>query len=1004
MLPALSFISVLPDRGEGGKTMTERSSEIQHLKNQLNQYKLQNDLLGHQLENHRQQMSDVLQDKSILAEELTQKTAHLKSLQAQVEYQTEQRDVNLQKLADLNARVEYMQSRKQDAMKTLQLQSVLIAKTKQECSYVEKRAEHEKKRIEELRAENAELMRSSEETTQAKARETASATTTKGIGRAELMMLQGAHNEISSLTAQSERLNQEIDQLKGVMNSLDLRKRIDEWQKNSEELVEYIERNEASLSHGQPHLLKIAKAILAGDYDDDGTNDAEATQPDPKPARTAGVHSTMDTVGTQKEVTLLPDQTAATKLLMPLAESMLRPMRYLPGSNKRRIQAKRRRYMAMVDSFRDNLRHASRNTDNIVEALQKVLTKGSFSMFRAHFTRYRIERVWLRRQTLKQKCACMGVTTKLKTMIQAKQKLFAAKKQAYLVTIDELDEKVKRLMHELEVKSGSESSLRTIHNFFSTQMLWLQLMVERDQNDIITMESAIEAKDPLNMREIGTEILLQKKQEKAARCLQIQTGCLNVEKDIRLLEWQQKKQNPSAQWVSPNVKWTASGDTGDADTQTDTAYVFTQKLWAGERPFSVKDMKSHTCEVLGDVEISLVTGEEFLVRCVLPICGSQTQLFLYGNLEHVHLQDKEDSTSPSHNAQRQLPAQRMHTTGLDKDGDGAEGKPSAPINNSRATPQTGICLAKLLEVEYIRHAPRLRLTGQDERRDDAARSVTYLDWDCLYNDNQLYTCAVEINGVPFLATLVQCKKTKYGMCFAHLRIYQPLTSWLRWCTLNVRDFCRSLGFPTINAMTSSLGPSTNEGFRKYLVETFKDDLATFDFFEEMVFVLPAIQGDVMVSTTSLRFPEKALMINTYTRMNGEKERRSKRLGVRKKKNIIDQELEEQFKASAQEVVFAKLVVSVDPDSFVDLKIELESAMGADGDSPEAVAAAQKAASKKKKKDKKENRAKRDFDDRNGREVPESSTGKATSEMKPVPSPQSTGGAGDEELKHAQGEK
>ena len=81
--------------------------------------------------------------------------------------------------------------------------------------------------------------------------------------------------------------------------------------------------------------------------------------------------------------------------------------------------------------------------------------------------------------------------------------------------------------------------------------------------------------------------------------------------------------------------------------------------------------------------------------------------------------------------------------------------------------------------------------GEDD--DDYGCSPT-LDVGCQYNDQEILRLSVFIGmDVPCIATLMQCRKLKFGMQFLHVRIYQPLAKWVRYSTINMRDFCRRLG-------------------------------------------------------------------------------------------------------------------------------------------------------------------------------------------------------------------
>merc|ERR1712224_423015 len=49
----------------------------------------------------------------------------------------------------------------------------------------------------------------------------------------------------------------------------------------------------------------------------------------------------------------------------------------------------------------------------------------------------------------------------------------------------------------------------------------------------------------------------------------------------------------------------------------------------------------------------------------------------------------------------------------------------------------------------------------------------------------------------FMSTVLQCRNTKYGVSFLHIRVYNPLTNFSRWYTLNSRKFLASVGLPSI---------------------------------------------------------------------------------------------------------------------------------------------------------------------------------------------------------------
>ena len=87
----------------------------------------------------------------------------------------------------------------------------------------------------------------------------------------------------------------------------------------------------------------------------------------------------------------------------------------------------------------------------------------------------------------------------------------------------------------------------------------------------------------------------------------------------------------------------------------------------------------------------------------------------------------------------------------------------------------GLSVARLLEVEFGGPmSRRLLLTGQDDLQDDSLKSHPYLELDCLYNDSKIYSKTIFALGFAFVATILQCKNTKYGISFLHFHLYNPL--------------------------------------------------------------------------------------------------------------------------------------------------------------------------------------------------------------------------------------
>ncbi|PFH37508.1 hypothetical protein BESB_039660 [Besnoitia besnoiti] len=447
-----------------------------------------------------------------------------------------------------------------------------------------------------------------------------------------------------------------------------------------------------------------------------------------------------------------------------------------------------------------------------------------------------------------------------------------------------LEAEIRRLRRLLELSAGASLSLATIHSFFLEQRQLLQRQLESEQADIDALEdqfwamkemrlecfageadagdsdpglsgllgdcgdgdgaagtqrgggarrlpSKIEAMEEAFLAAYegiweAAEAFKTRHAQTAARLAQIHAGLVSVERDLKMLDREQRSQIESHMQDLADAGAEVDGGRGvggkpcyvrqtvwpacaDREAQTDnTGIASRRQLYTGE--FAVNDSTSTS------VTVSIINEEDIVVKLMLedmefPPClytavaairfpeGSRT-----GEAAEPATADPASSTQPS-------PQQ----------GDKAASAQNARrdtrrnvMKRRRLTDETdGKLIANMLEVEYVRGTPCLILKGQQDpatTSQDARPRSSYKE-DCVYNDKLAFCFVLPVFGSPLVLLMIQCAKRRYGMLFFHLCMYNSLTGWVKYTSLPSKEVWRRFGYPGDRQLLDALGVLKRRG-------------------------------------------------------------------------------------------------------------------------------------------------------------------------------------------------
>jgi len=332
------------------------------------------------------------------------------------------------------------------------------------------------------------------------------------------------------------------------------------------------------------------------------------------------------------------------------------------------------------------------------------------------------------------------------------------------------------------------------------------------ERDAAAVEARIRQGYPMNPGELVT-LLQGGVAEKEARLQQIHRGCVNAERDIRRAERLRRKQNPEENFVPVEVRWTGDSDEIDAEGQTTGQnFIFGRALLnattflqppplAYSNETEVSDLMSEELKPVGvNIDVSLLRDTDILVRVEFKN-GLRQDLFFYSALnEFLFLEGR-------------------------KGGEGAIG-----IDTTNMDAETAAGLGKKVVdaicIEMCQGSWRLNLNNMSKGRKEKTQSSATLDLECLYNDKGGMETALVLSGMPVSVTMVPCRRIRFGMSFAHVRLYEMMEGWTRWLSLSQRDICKAMGchsFEEINDIWRN--ENTPEALTSFLEQAFEDDLA-----------------------------------------------------------------------------------------------------------------------------------------------------------------------------------
>eukprot|EP00921_Rhytidocystis_pertsovi_P002952 GHVQ01004929.1.p1 GENE.GHVQ01004929.1~~GHVQ01004929.1.p1 ORF type:complete len:902 (-),score=115.41 GHVQ01004929.1:644-3349(-) len=436
--------------------------------------------------------------------------------------------------------------------------------------------------------------------------------------------------------------------------------------------------------------------------------------------------------------------------------------------------------------------------------------------------------------------------SKLATHEQERQSNLASIKELALRSeMDKISSELASAQSQIEHKSGAAVSLATIHEFFVEQIQLLHAQILqgraglRQIRDIEQSQTCPHEAQKL-CKEAAVDCLRAQLAEQEAHLSQINTGVMNVEKDMRILDRRNAKEAIAAtadisvtETPKPRVPYLctfAAPEAADQDVQTDEAGIASRRcLYSGEQYLN-------DSTVLVDVCVTLIDEQDLIIRANLE--ELEWPLFLYAPLDSVKLKSRD-------------PANIHSQSGLQSRSRMVECEEAVPvvITPRQITEKLGTEISELVDLEYFNGIPHLVLRGQENETisskalDPLPRAT--LELECLYNDKQLFTCPLDsLIGPDFddpiarswTGVMVQCSTVRYGMVFYHLGVSNSLLEFTRYVCISAHDLRDQLGgssAPDLAAFIKQLREQGVSGVNQDLLrrlmglfhEIFKDEVA-----------------------------------------------------------------------------------------------------------------------------------------------------------------------------------
>jgi hypothetical protein len=722
-------------------------------------------------------MTGALEEKSASLEKQEQMRGEAKALEAQVMHQAERNKSDVDRLKYLEDCLSKLHEQQQDSLATLRKENIACAQAQTELKTTLARVKEAEREADTLRTAIAERKSQvAEEESREQARmdhsfrkdESAPSWNTD----ATATVLHEAHAQITALRSQIRLAQREQDEVSAKHQTSPQVLELDKWKKMVNELKKEL----------------YAKGLTDEQIEDAMKNGETEFEDAPTKRQSSAVGQTM--------------KSSDLKLRRQLLADIFRPRRTRVIFGKKYEKRKRAVYRRSIEKFADEVeQHAnvlslSMQQDPLgpFEAVCRSISAAGSRPFRFQMARLRAERRHLQIMRRRTKASCAAIKWKYTRRYDNLKRQAGEKESEMLSEAQRLESEVNQLMFQIEEQSGSETSLALIQKYFVGQVAWLQQQIASYDADIAEVERLAGPSSKLTAAgtaDLLEETMLRKRNARAARYAQVHQALVNIEKDIRLEERRQKNtQN------APHVRWTASGDAADADVQTDdSGFICVEKLF--EENMSIQN------KLDADVTVMTMYEDTVLIR-LQPDGLAGNSIYSFHHVSAINFPD-EEATKGTKEIEDEVDIGRR--TKVSKD--------------------TGAAIAKMVDVEWKGEKEmRVVLLNQEEDGDNVFGCSPTLEVGCLYNDQEILRLSVFIGmDVPVLATLMQCRKLKYGMQFLHVRIYQPLAKWARYSTINMRDFCRRLGLTGLQQIVEiGHNPESMARFREYVEEIFGESL------------------------------------------------------------------------------------------------------------------------------------------------------------------------------------
>ncbi|CEL92459.1 unnamed protein product [Vitrella brassicaformis CCMP3155] len=637
-----------------------------------------------------------------------------------------------------------------------------------------------------------------------------------------LQMLQEAYAEIATLRHQNEHIKKQNAELQAACSENLLMKELEDVKERYQSLQEALRLGTAGEAATSPTPLSDDQSRKpAKEREGRRSTQLALTGPPPTAADSAP-----------------PGRSSHEALFWKFLQELFRVPYHLPYSPTR-MDKQRAVYRRVVKSLRSSLRSDPQMWQPAWRDLLQVLgNEKGVRLLRRHLARLRLEKRHMRMRILRLRVKITDVASRYRSHCRALENQVKVKQLEKEDQVDALEHKLKEIVTDLETRAGAHTGLATIHNFFNEQLNAIEATADADRDDLsrikdlgrnlqIALPDASTATIGIVARRVVDETvdLLQARiAEKQARVAQIKAGLLNVEKDLRVLdkrareEFQKKLKEfeeaqarrgggaeeggvegavnmPALSPVQriPYVSMIEGPDSSEQDVQTDEAGIVSQRLL-------FQDEKIFNETVPAEVVIYAIREEDILIRVMMA--DLDWPLFLYAIFDSITFpKDKSlDESAISDSAALESSSAQRLATAVAKHEEADEDDITSQTEERGGKHQTidesmASKLVELIDIEYVRGFPHLVLLGQEDpdaaKHDPQPRPA--LDVDCLYNDERVFTFCVNIGGIPWLSSLLQCKRTRHGMVFYHLCLYLPVTGWCRYASMASRHLCRYLG-------------------------------------------------------------------------------------------------------------------------------------------------------------------------------------------------------------------